>query len=157
MENPLQHPDRKNYERGEIEVKYLTRFVVGLSVSIVIAMILMYWLFIFFTNRRSTQDAKDLTGLAFAQSRNMDIQFPGPRLQVSARLDLQKLKSHEENILHRYAWIDRKSGIAQIPIERAMELMIQKNQANKVTPPTVSSKSSRDIILEKTKTLSPGD
>jgi hypothetical protein len=44
-----------------------------------------------------------------------------------ARLDyLQELRAKHEKQLSSYAWIDRKKGIVQLPIERAMELVVQK-------------------------------
>jgi hypothetical protein len=47
---------------------------------------------------------------------------PMPRLQVSPRDDLRKLRAEEEAILGTYGW-DRESGLFRIPIERAMEVL----------------------------------
>lgn len=51
---------------------------------------------------------------------------PGPRLQSHPIQDLQALQQAEEAILGSYGWIDREAGIVRIPIERAMELLVER-------------------------------
>ena len=41
--------------------------------------------------------------------------------------DLAAQRQSENAHLHGYAWIDRRNGIVQIPIDRAMELMSRAN------------------------------
>jgi heme/copper-type cytochrome/quinol oxidase subunit 2 len=43
----------------------------------------------------------------------------------SRRAALQELRKREAAELSSYAWIDRDSGVVQLPIERAMELTVQ--------------------------------
>jgi hypothetical protein len=50
---------------------------------------------------------------------------PGPRLQVSPPMDLESFRAREEAELHSYGWVNRTSGVVRIPIERAMELVLQ--------------------------------
>lgn len=47
---------------------------------------------------------------------------PEPRLQNSPFDDLRKLRAEEDKALNSYGWVDRKAGIARIPIERALEI-----------------------------------
>jgi len=49
-----------------------------------------------------------------------------PRLQVSPPVDLEAFRAREEVELNSYGWIDRASGIVHIPIEQAMDLLVQK-------------------------------
>ena len=49
-----------------------------------------------------------------------------PRLQISAPLDLKAFRQREETELTTSGWINRTSGIVRIPIEQAMELVLQK-------------------------------
>ncbi len=53
-------------------------------------------------------------------------EFPEPRLIVIPAADFAELRAREDEELKSYAWIDRKSGIVRIPIERAMELILQR-------------------------------
>jgi hypothetical protein len=52
-------------------------------------------------------------------------QFPEPRLQVSPPLDLQELRAREDAELNSYGWIDRTSGVVRIPIDRAIDIIVQ--------------------------------
>ncbi|MEP7071670.1 MAG: hypothetical protein ABI839_04735 [Verrucomicrobiota bacterium] len=52
--------------------------------------------------------------------------FPSPRLQAHPAADLAFSKRAREKELHSYGWVDRKAGVARIPIERAMELLLER-------------------------------
>lgn len=39
---------------------------------------------------------------------------------------LHELRSEHEKQLQSYGWVDRKAGVVQIPIDRAMDLVVQK-------------------------------
>jgi len=39
--------------------------------------------------------------------------------------DLKALHAREDNALHSYGYIDRAKGTVRLPIERAMELVVQ--------------------------------
>jgi hypothetical protein len=49
-----------------------------------------------------------------------------PRLQVSPAQDLRENQDAEEALLHRYGWVDRAAGVVHIPIQQAMELLLQR-------------------------------
>jgi hypothetical protein len=56
---------------------------------------------------------------------------PEPVLQAHAKEDLAKLRAGEEAALNSYGWVDRKTGIVRIPIERAMELTVERGLGGK--------------------------
>jgi hypothetical protein len=49
-----------------------------------------------------------------------------PTLDPYQADDLQQLQWHEQKLLTEYAWVDRKTGIARVPIRRAIEIVAQK-------------------------------
>jgi len=51
---------------------------------------------------------------------------PEPRLQVEAPKDLKSLRAAEQEVLTTYAWVSKEAGIARIPIERAMQLVLER-------------------------------
>ena len=53
---------------------------------------------------------------------------PSPRLQTMAtqKLDLLKTRAGEEEVLSSYGWVDRKTGVVRIPVDRAIELLAQR-------------------------------
>jgi hypothetical protein len=57
----------------------------------------------------------------------------GPQLQSKAAPDLAQLRQEKSAMLNQYHWLDRDKGVAQIPIERAMQLSVAAH-ATPVTP-----------------------
>jgi len=51
---------------------------------------------------------------------------PFPKLQLSAPADLEKFRAREEAELISYGWVDKKAGIVRIPIDRAMDLLLDR-------------------------------
>ena len=49
--------------------------------------------------------------------------FPAPRLQADPEADLAELQRRQGERLAAYGWVDRDTGLVQIPIERAMALI----------------------------------
>ncbi|HET7360075.1 MAG TPA: hypothetical protein VFJ04_08005 [Rhodanobacteraceae bacterium] len=50
---------------------------------------------------------------------------PAPLLQPHPAMDLAQERALQHARLHGYAWVDRKAGIARIPIDRAVALLEQ--------------------------------
>jgi hypothetical protein len=51
---------------------------------------------------------------------------PAPRIEDYPSRELVDLHSQEESILSTYGWMDKKAGIVRIPIDRAMELQLER-------------------------------
>jgi hypothetical protein len=54
---------------------------------------------------------------------------PQPRLQLHEHSDLERKRQADEATLNSYGWVDRQTGVVRIPIERAMELMAEREEA----------------------------
>ena len=52
--------------------------------------------------------------------------FPLPRLEKNERQEINDFRLQEESTLNSYGWVDQKTGVVHIPIERAMELTAQR-------------------------------
>jgi hypothetical protein len=52
--------------------------------------------------------------------------FPNPRLEEDERGQLGGILTEEEKTLYSYGWVDEKTGTVRIPIERAMELIVER-------------------------------
>jgi hypothetical protein len=52
---------------------------------------------------------------------------PEPRLQAHPRFDLAKFRAHKNAILSGYAWGDAGHDFARIPIQRAMQIYVQRH------------------------------
>jgi hypothetical protein len=59
---------------------------------------------------------------------------PEPRLQsipgnsTYPEDDLRQMQRENDAVLNSYGWVDRESGIARIPIDEAMRLLVQQGQ-----------------------------
>ena len=51
---------------------------------------------------------------------------PVPRIEEHPAIELEQLHAQEEQVLTTYGWADKKSGAVRIPIERAMELQLER-------------------------------
>ena len=51
---------------------------------------------------------------------------PAPRLQIHPKLDLDALHAAENKTLSTFAWVDKNAGVVQVPIERAMLMLLAK-------------------------------
>jgi hypothetical protein len=60
---------------------------------------------------------------------------PAPRLQTNPPVDLAAQRLQQRKLLSSYEWTSADRGIARIPVERAMELIVEQSAAN---PPDLS-------------------
>lgn len=60
---------------------------------------------------------------------------PAPRLQEIPAQELQEFRQREAQALGSYGWVESNAGVVRIPIERAMELTLERGlpvRANEV-------------------------
>ena len=57
------------------------------------------------------------------------------RLQTAPARDLAVLRAREDRELHGTEWLDRQAGIARIPIEQAMALLLKRSRPNRRVQP----------------------
>lgn len=109
------------YERRDVSVKFFAAVVAGLFALLLLGMSVSLW----FENQKIEGQRKADTPPSPLASTVPDLP-PEPRLQVTPSVDLQKFHAEEDAALEKYEWIDAKSGIVRIPIERAMELTAER-------------------------------
>lgn len=68
---------------------------------------------------------------------------PPPRLESDPQRNADQLIHDAETRLGRYAWVDRKSGIARIPLRRAQALLLERGW-----PAPVEARGSQDVRLQ---------
>ena len=52
--------------------------------------------------------------------------FPAPQLEIDEINQLNGILTAEQDRLYTYGWIDQKAGTLHIPIDRAMDLVVQR-------------------------------
>jgi hypothetical protein len=118
------------YERSDVTIRPIVAAAVGLAISVVITVVLMQVLINYFASRESRQSAP-ANPLAGAYGLKAP---PEPRLQTAPVDDLLVLRKAEDQALTSYGWIDREAGVARIPIERAMELVLKRGLPGRAEP-----------------------
>jgi len=121
----VQHPDTSSKEErtldDELNIRLLVGSTVGLLVILAIAVVAMWFLGF---GIKDSLVAADPPPPALPEAR-MEHRPPGPNLQVDPRQQLLDLRADEERILTSYGWVDQTNGLTRIPIERAMEMLVE--------------------------------
>ena len=107
------------HEKRDADIRSLVIFAAVLAGTVFLVMWGMARVFHYFGATQSLGPPAS----PFAEARTLP---PQPRLQVEPRIDLNQLRSGEEVLLHSYGWVDRNSGVVHIPIERAMDLVMER-------------------------------
>ena len=59
---------------------------------------------------------------------------PTPRLEAVPENDFPAFHAQKARLLHEYAWVDRAHGVVRIPIERAMQVLVERQGAQGKRP-----------------------
>ncbi len=113
-------PTDHTHEPRDINARIVGLTALGLLLALVISLAVVRWMFHLFAVEE--RRAEPLPPPLFQANRLP----PAPRLQANPSRDLQEMRAMEDQVLHGYRWIDTNAGIARIPIDRAMELLVRK-------------------------------
>jgi hypothetical protein len=58
---------------------------------------------------------------------------PPPRIQPDPGADMQGYRQSQQDLLNTYGWIDRQNGVVRMPIDRAMELLLERGLPTRST------------------------
>lgn len=58
-----------------------------------------------------------------------DVPVAGARLEPAPRQDRNAYFAEKNRELHSWQWVDRQAGVARIPIEDAMDMLVRQRQA----------------------------
>ncbi|HVZ22628.1 MAG TPA: hypothetical protein VG871_16255 [Vicinamibacterales bacterium] len=117
-------------ETSDVDLGGVLRFAIGLIVSGVVISGLVAWLYVYF-ERQAARPSPVQYPLAESSMRRLP---PEPRLQSDPRDDLENLRRAEDQVLGTYGWVDRNAGVVRIPIDRAMQLIVERGLPVRSTP-----------------------
>jgi hypothetical protein len=69
-----------------------------------------------------------------------DRKAPGPLLQEVPVADFATFRAGEEAELSGYGWVDRDRAVTRIPVERAMQLLLERGLPRTAPEPTPAPK-----------------
>lgn len=109
------------HEHSDVNVRAIIAVAAGLVVTAVVVHLAMLILFQHFEAREARRAHREFP-LA-----SIETQLPRPpRIQPRPAEDLKELRRQEDEILASYGWVDERAGIARIPIDRAMQLVVER-------------------------------
>jgi len=122
------------YEHDDLGTRGIFAFLIGLVVSGVVIYFIVVGMYSFLDKYERSQmaTASPLVPLKGEMQRMMtqgevDNLFKdngAPMLEANERAELRDFLMNQEKQLNSYGWVDEKAGVAHIPIERAMQLLV---------------------------------
>ena len=109
------------HETNDASVRLIV--ITGVTFSLAIAMVLwlVYGMFQYLAHHPTVITPSN----PMAESERQ--QFPpAPRIEAHPAIEMEELRKQEDGILSTYGWTDKKAGVVRIPIERAMELQLER-------------------------------
>jgi len=105
----------------ELDVRSVGLFGLGLAL-VMIAVLAALWVLL--VRWKAGQSARDPRPSPMAEA-NAPRLPPEPRLQAAPVRDMDELRARETSTLASYGWVDRQAGVGRIPIDRAIDLLLQ--------------------------------
>jgi len=127
-EIPVEALERQ-HEQRDLRIGVLMAGLAGLALLTVAAIWLMAVLFNDLERRTAARQP------AISPLIQTDVKPPQPRLETAPGQILSRLRALEEVQLTSYGWVDRKTRIAHLPIERAMRIVAQRGLPHAAAPP----------------------
>lgn len=108
-----------HYEQDDVDVRAIVRFGAAILGATVVACLALWFVLRYWT----------------AQPLPVEVQIPpakveapqvdGPGLDAAPEVHLEELLAQQSALLNSYGWIDRDAGIVHIPIDEAMQLLVE--------------------------------
>jgi hypothetical protein len=136
MTDHTQHEDGNahgSFEQQDLSPRTLLYFLSGLGIAIILSIVLLRGFYMFLDKRERalqppvsplvTKVPEDTRHIAPGYPQTA---FPEPRLEDDERTQLNGIRLKEEQTLYSYGWVDQRAGTIHIPIDRAMDLLVQR-------------------------------
>jgi hypothetical protein len=109
------------HEQRDVRPGSVVGWTVGVFVLMLFALAAM-WLLLGGMNRYLTRTGPQANPMADYGPKEP----PAPRLQADPLADMQALRAREQAQLDGYGWVDRQAGTVHIPVDRAMQLLLER-------------------------------
>ncbi|TNF71888.1 MAG: hypothetical protein EP299_10665 [Acidobacteria bacterium] len=142
----------------DLNLKGILLFSLGIVLLMVVATAAMYFFTVEVSDRDKARDAPPTPILQEAIDEGVPLVPPDPRLQPQPRAttglvdrgispdretapneEMRRFLAEEEQDLASYGWVDEGNGIARIPIDRAMELIVEQGLPETTPQPTADN------------------
>jgi hypothetical protein len=134
------HPD-VSFEKTDVRTSPILKFLISLGILVILSYVLVYGIYRGLKSYWADTYAPPLP----SQLANSPTMPPEPRMQgmpghlVDPQQDMRDKIKSDTAANDRLAWVDQKTGIARIPVQDAMQLIVEKGLPA-VTPPPAEKK-----------------
>jgi hypothetical protein len=143
---PSQAHPQLGYEASDVNTRGVLIFLISLAAFIVVFFVFVFgmgkvintelvkhdgpankWNAALAAPHKMGKSMQSATAMEQQQLQAMTQRFPTPRLQMDdGNQDLVDMHQREDLLLDHYTWVDKQQGVVRIPIDRAMELIVEK-------------------------------
>lgn len=120
------------YERRDVNMRAILWFIGALFLVLLVTFVSMRGLFGYFSETQKLGPGAS----PFDDSRVLP---PAPRLQVDPAVDLDQVRQSQNEMLNSYGWADKATGKVRVPIDRAMDMLIERKLPVRLTAPVPQS------------------
>ena len=112
----------QRHEKRDVNVWVITRFGIGLVLTTIASLFIVLAVFHYLQVRENALPPPQPTGV------NVDARRlpPEPRLLTNEPENLQEVRAAEDQILNNFSWADEKHTVVKLPIDRAIDLLVQR-------------------------------
>ena len=111
----------KGYETEDLSIRGMTIFGIGIAVILLVTAGVILLMFNFFDDQNQARQRP-----MPPQVENLNTAPPAPRIQRLPGEDYARLRARAEADLTSYGWVDEANGVVRIPVEQAMELLLER-------------------------------
>lgn len=115
------------YETRDVRIRPLAVFIAGLTIVGIAVYLVAYVIIRLFSAQAETQDAllQPVAGQVRPAAPGEERLPPEPRIQANPAADLTTLREQEDAVLTTYGWVDRPGGVVRVPIDVAMQKVLE--------------------------------
>ena len=110
------------HEESDVNVAAIIRYGIGLLLIGALVHVFLWWL----QGTYSRQNLRAQTQVYPLAAGQQDRLPPSPRFQENPQGELQDLRARQKALLEGYSWISKEGGVARIPIEDAMKMVVER-------------------------------
>ncbi|HUK88486.1 MAG TPA: hypothetical protein VLT85_12540 [Terriglobales bacterium] len=150
---PTENNSQPKHEVRDVHIRGVVTFCLCLAVAVLLVTVVLWGLFHVFSQQAERREPE--VSPMFRQGRARQ-DFPAPQLQppppvpgsadnryrpfITDSVDLETMQQRERYLLNSYGWVDQNAGIVHIPIEQAMEMVIERGLPTRPAPQAAQPK-----------------
>ena len=108
------------YEHTQADLRIVYGFLIMLAIGIAVVFFVLWGFYVYMEKRQGS----GVRPAPYTSSKAPKV--PVPMLQPDPVADNNRVQFTDSQILNSYGWTDQKAGVPHIPIDRAMDLLVQR-------------------------------